>query len=215
MTLRTTLAACVLAIAVVATLVHVEGAQPRAAEPEIVPPPGAEIATFAGGCFWCVESDFDKVEGVLQTVSGYMGGTTAHPTYRQVAAGGTGHAEVVRVAYDPARVSYAKLLDVFWHAVDPYDPRGQFCDRGDPYRTAIFTHTDAQRREAEASKQRLAETGPLKKPIATEITAAGAFTQAEDYHQDYYQKNPLRYRYYRAGCGRDARLEQIWGKRAM
>ena len=172
-------------------------------------------ATFAGGCFWCVKADFDKVPGVLSTTSGYIGGAVANPSYEQVSSKTTCHTEAVEIVFDPARVSYAALVNHFWRTIDPTTRDRQFCDVGSPYRTAIFTHTDAQRREAEASKQRLAETGPLKKPIATEITAAGTFTQAEDYHQDYYQKNPLRYRYYRAGCGRDARLEQIWGKRAM
>jgi len=173
-----------------------------------------ETATFAGGCFWCVEADFDKVDGVVSTTSGYMGGHTKNPTYQAVTAGGTGHLEVVQVKFDPARVSYEKLLEVFWHSIDPYDPAGQFCDKGDSYRTAIFTHTPEQKAAATASKERLMKDNPLKQPIITEVREAAEFTAAEDYHQDYYKTNPLRYMYYRFACGRDARLEQIWGKKA-
>jgi peptide-methionine (S)-S-oxide reductase len=173
-----------------------------------------ETATFAGGCFWCVEADFDKVDGVVSTTSGYMGGHTKNPTYQAVTAGGTGHLEVVQVKFDPARVSYEKLLEVFWHSIDPYDPAGQFCDKGDSYRTAIFTHTPEQKAAATASKERLMKDNPLKQPIVTEVREAAEFTAAEDYHQDYYKTNPLRYMYYRFACGRDARLEQIWGKKA-
>ncbi|MDX2156135.1 MAG: peptide-methionine (S)-S-oxide reductase MsrA [Hyphomicrobiaceae bacterium] len=173
-----------------------------------------EIATFAGGCFWCVESDFDKLDGVLSTVSGFMGGTTASPTYKQVTAGGTGHLEVVQVTFDPKKVSYERLVDHFWRTIDPYDAGGQFCDRGESYTTAVFTHTPEQKRVAEAAKATLEKSGPLQQPIATKIREAGAFTAAEEYHQDYYQKNPLQYRWYRYGCGRDARLEAVWGKKA-
>jgi methionine-S-sulfoxide reductase len=169
-----------------------------------------EIATFAGGCFWCVESDFDKVEGVLSTVSGFMGGKTQNPTYKQVSGGGTGHAEVVQVAYDPARVSYQHLLDVFWRTVDPLDAGGQFCDRGDEYRTGIFTHSAEQQRLAEASKAALDGSRRFDRKIVTAVTPASQFTPAEDYHQDYYKKNPLQYRFYRFNCGRDARLKQLW-----
>lgn len=175
---------------------------------------GTEIATFAGGCFWCVESDFDKVPGVLKTVSGYMGGKTENPTYEQVSAGHTGHAEVVQVTFDPKKVSYKQLVDGFWKTIDPYDAGGQFCDRGDSYRTEIFYHSEEQKKIAEESKANLEKDGPLKEKIATAVTAAGPFTPAEDYHQDYYHKNPVRYSYYRYACGRDARLEQIWGKQA-
>jgi peptide-methionine (S)-S-oxide reductase len=171
-----------------------------------------ETATFAGGCFWCVESDFDKVDGVLSTVSGFMGGTTPKPTYHQVTAGGTGHLEVVQITYDPAKVSYAKLVDYFWRTIDPYDAGGQFCDRGDSYRTAIFTHTPEQKAIAEASKKVLEASGPLKQPIATVVRDAGPFTAAEDYHQNFYQTNPVRYKFYRYGCGRDQRVEAVWGK---
>lgn len=185
----------------------------EARSPAPKPTEGQAVATFAGGCFWCVESDFDKLDGVIVTTSGFMGGTVPNPTYKQVSAGGTGHLEVVQIIYDPKKVTYQKLLDYFWHHVDPYDAGGQFCDRGDSYETAIFAHGDDQKREAEASKAALEKSGPLKQPIATAVRAAGPFTPAEDYHQDYYKKNPLRYSYYRHACGRDARVEQIWGKK--
>jgi peptide-methionine (S)-S-oxide reductase len=171
-----------------------------------------EVATFAGGCFWCVESDFDKVEGVISTVSGYMGGKTPNPTYKEVSNGGTGHLEVVQVTFDPAKVSYKKLVEHFWRTIDPYDAGGQFCDRGESYTTAIFTLTPEQKKIAEESKAELAKNGPLKQPIATVVRDAGPFTAAEDYHQDFYIKNPARYKFYRYGCGRDQRLETIWGK---
>lgn len=172
------------------------------------------VATFAGGCFWCMEPPYDKLPGVLKTTSGYMGGRTANPTYEQVSSGSTGHAEVVQVTYDPAKVSYEKLLEVFWVNVDPTVKDRQFCDSGSQYRTAIFFHDDAQRRAAEASKAALEKTKPFKEPLVTEIAMAGAFTAAEDYHQDYYVKNPVRYNLYRSGCGRDARLKQLWGAKA-
>jgi peptide-methionine (S)-S-oxide reductase len=168
------------------------------------------IATFAGGCFWCVESDFDKVDGVISTTSGYTGGTVANPTYYQVSAGGTGHAEAVEVAYDPSKVTYQKLLDVFWHNHDPFAKNYQFCDHGDQYRPAIFYHDEEQRKLAEASKQ--AVQARFQQPVQTEIVKAGPFYKAEDYHQDYYLKNPTRYKFYRYNCGRDQRLEAIWGK---
>lgn len=181
-----------------------------------VPPAGKSAklvaATFAGGCFWCMEPPYDVLEGVVSTTSGFMGGTTPNPTYRQVTAGGTGHLEVVQVLYDPTKVTYEKLLAIYWRNVDPYDRGGQFCDRGESYTTAIFAHTPEQKKLAEASKATLVASGPLKQPIATAIRDAGPFTAAEDYHQDYYTKNPLRYKYYRYRCGRDARLEAIWGK---
>jgi methionine-S-sulfoxide reductase len=171
---------------------------------------GLEVATFAAGCFWCVESDFDKVEGVVETISGYTGGHTANPTYELVGNGGTGHAEALRVTYDPTKVTYAKLLDHYWRHVDFLDGDGQFCDRGDQYRPAIFTHNDEQKRLAEASKAALAKSHDFGKPIAVEIVPPGEFTPAEDYHQDYYKKNPAKYRYYRTGCGRDARIARLW-----
>ena len=169
-------------------------------------------ATFAGGCFWCVESDFDKVPGVLSTTSGYIGGTVANPSYEQVSSKSTGHAEAVEVVYDPAKVSYEKLLDVFWRSIDPTTKDRQFCDAGSPYRSAIFTHGPAQQAAALASRAALDKSKPFKEPIVTTVEPAGTFYAAEEYHQDYYRKNPVRYRYYRNGCGRDARLQQLWGK---
>lgn len=181
------------------------------------PPPqeGArqlEIATFGSGCFWCTEADFDKVEGVVETISGYMGGTTPNPTYEQVSSGTTGHAEVLQLKYDPARVTYEQLLDVYWRNVDPLDSGGQFCDRGSQYRPVIFYHNEEQKRLAEASKAALEASGRFKQPIVVEIAPASTFTPAEDYHQDFHLRNPLRYMVYRIGCGRDARLEALWGK---
>ncbi len=167
-------------------------------------------ATFAGGCFWCMEPPFDALPGVVSTTSGYAGGNTKNPTYEQVSAGGTGHIEVMQVVFDPAKISYDKLLDVFWRNVDPLDNGGQFCDRGSTYRTAVFYHDDGQKRLAEQSKAAIGKK--LKAPLATELRAAAAFYPAEDYHQDYYRKNPLRYKYYRHSCGRDQRLETLWGK---
>ena len=167
---------------------------------------GQAVATFAGGCFWCMEPPFDKLDGVLATTSGYTGGSKVDPTYEEVSAGGTGHFEAVQVTYDPAKVSYDQLLEVFWRNVDPLDAGGQFCDRGEQYRTAIFVHDDEQRRLAEQSKQALVESQRLGGPIVTEIVAAGPFYPAEEYHQDYYEKNPLRYKFYRWNCGRDQRL---------
>ncbi|HZR82712.1 MAG TPA: peptide-methionine (S)-S-oxide reductase MsrA [Candidatus Binatia bacterium] len=175
---------------------------------------GLERAIFAGGCFWCVEAAFDPVEGVVSTTSGYTGGHLANPTYEQVSAGGTGHAESVEVAYDPSRVTYEKLLDVFWHNVDPISPNRQFCDAGTQYRSAIFYLNDAQREAAEKSKRDLEAAKVLPGPIVTEIVAATAFYPAEEYHQDYYRKNPVRYRFYRSGCGRDRRLKELWGTAA-
>jgi peptide-methionine (S)-S-oxide reductase len=170
------------------------------------------VATFAAGCFWCVEEAFDKVPGVLKTVSGFMGGTVANPSYEQVMTKTTGHAESVQVTYDPGKVSYQQLVDWFWRNVDPLDARGQFCDKGNPYRSVIFYHDAEQKKVAEASKQALETSGRFKQPIVTEIAAAGPFYEAEDYHQDYYKKNPNRYQFYKHGCGRVQRLEQLWGK---
>ncbi len=169
-------------------------------------------AVFAGGCFWCVESDFDKVPGVVSTVSGYTGGKTADPTYRQVTAGGTGHYEAVEITYDPAKVTYEALLTAFWHSVDPTDDGGQFCDRGQSYETAVFVANEEERRLAEASKA--AAQKRLDRPIVTPILPAGPFFVAEDYHQDYYKNNPLRYRYYRFSCGRNSRVKEVWGEHA-
>jgi peptide-methionine (S)-S-oxide reductase len=165
-------------------------------------------AVFAGGCFWCTEADFDKIPGVLATTSGYTGGTLANPTYEKVSAGGTGHVEAVRVTYDPARVSYATLAARFIRTVDPLDAGGSFCDRGFVYRSAFFVATPAQRRVAETIVKRTQVA--LKKPVATLVLPAATFYPAEAYHQDYYKKNPVRYRFYRLNCGRDARLKQLW-----
>ena len=172
------------------------------------PKPGLAVATFASGCFWCTESDFDKVRGVVSTTSGYTGGKVANPTYRQVSSGGTGHAEAVQVVFDPAVVSYEALLDHYWHNVDPFAANRQFCDVGNQYRPEIFFHTEAQRVAAEASKAKMQKM--FRQPIVVAITAAGPFYRAEDYHQDYYKKNSAQYRFYRYGCGRDRRLEEIW-----
>ena len=177
-------------------------------------PPGMAVATFAGGCFWCVESDFDKVPGVTQTISGYTGGNKVNPTYHEVSSGTTGHAESVQVIFDPKKVTYEKLLDVYWVSVDPTVKDRQFCDSGSQYRTAIFYNDESQRKAAEASKAALEKSKPFKQPIVTQIVAAGPFYPAEDYHQDYYKKNPVRYQLYRSGCGRDARLKELWGDRA-
>jgi peptide-methionine (S)-S-oxide reductase len=177
------------------------------------PGPGLAVATFAAGCFWCVEPPYDKTEGVVSTTSGYTGGKVAGATYRQVGMCGTGHTEAVRVVYDPAKVGYDKLLEIYWRNVDPLDAKGQFCDKGEPYRPAIFVHDEEQRRLAEASKAALAASGRFQQPIAVAIEPAADFWIAEDYHQDYYLKNPAKYAYYRWGCGRDARLEELWGKK--
>ena len=168
-------------------------------------------AVFAGGCFWCVESDFDKVPGVVSTTSGYTGGTTANPTYDQVSSHSTGHAEVVAVVYDPSKVSYQRLVEYFWHTIDPTVKDQQFCDRGTPYRSAIFAQNAEQLKVAQASRAALEKSKPFKEGIVTEIVLAGTFYPAEEYHQDYYKKNPIRYKYYRNACGRDARLQQLWG----
>ncbi|GIK85623.1 MAG: peptide-methionine (S)-S-oxide reductase MsrA [Burkholderiales bacterium] len=178
------------------------------------PAPQRAVATFAGGCFWCMEPPYDKLDGVLSTTSGYMGGFKRYPTYEEVSRGVTGHTEVVQVAYDPAKVSYEKLLEVFWRNIDPTVKDRQFCDSGTQYRTAIFVHTPEQRKAAEASKAALEKSKPFRDPIVTPVQDAGEFWPAEDYHQDYYQKNPVRYAYYRNGCGRDARLKQLWGEAA-
>jgi peptide-methionine (S)-S-oxide reductase len=166
-------------------------------------------ATFAGGCFWCMEAPFDQLPGVLSTTSGYTGGNVENPSYWEVSSGMTGHVEAVQVAYDPARVSYEKLLDVFWRNVDPVDEKGQFCDKGGQYRAAIFYHDDDQQRLAETSKGNL--QAKFNQPVVTEIRAATAFYPAEPYHQDYYQTHPVRYKVYRFGCGRDQRLNEVWG----
>ena len=186
---------------------------PLAQGTKITPPTPAGLAkaTLAGGCFWCVESDFDKVPGVISTTSGYIGGKVANPSYEQVSANGTGHAEAVEIVYDPRRVSYEQLVEYFWRTIDPTTKDRQFCDAGSPYRSAIFAHDAQQLAVANASRARLEQSKPFKEPIVTEIALAGPFYAAEDYHQDYYKKNPIRYKYYRTSCGREARIEQLWG----
>ncbi len=170
------------------------------------------VATFAGGCFWCTEADFEKLDGVHAAVSGYTGGHVDAPSYAAVSAGGTGHAEAVEIRFDPDRISYERLLAVFWHSIDPYTADAQFCDRGSQYRSAIFVHDEAQRTAAERSRAALMQQYPTRPPVVTEIVAAQRFWPAEPYHQDSARRNPLRYHYYRRGCGRDRRLDQLWGR---
>jgi peptide-methionine (S)-S-oxide reductase len=174
----------------------------------------SEKATFAGGCFWCMEAPFDKLPGVLSVTPGYSGGQVKNPTYEQVSAGGTGHAESVQIIFDPSKTNYSKLLDVYWRNIDPTVTDRQFCDVGSQYRSAIFYHGEEQRRAALQSKAALEKNKPFKGPVVTEITAAGEFYPAEEYHQHYYRKNPLRYKFYRNGCGRDRRLKELWGSAA-
>lgn len=209
------------AAVVVATVAGVTSSSVSAAEtpkPARAPAPVATVstakATFAGGCFWCMEPPFDGIDGVLSTTSGYIGGTKKNPSYKEVSAGNTGHTEAVEIVYDPKKVSYERLLEVFWRNIDPTVKDQQFCDVGSQYRTGIFTHDDAQKVAAEASKAALVKSKPFKASVVTEITAATTFYPAEDYHQDYYLKNPIRYKYYRNGCGRDARLKELWGAEA-
>ena len=196
---------CVVAVIVAAAT---GAALAQSADPSASP---RALATFAGGCFWCVEADFDKVPGVISTTSGYTGGKVDNPNYNQVSAGATGHTEAVEIAFDPSKVGYQKLLDVFWRNHDPLAKDRQFCDRGDQYRPAIFYHDEEQRKLAEASKKAVQEKF-APRVVQTEIVKAGAFYKAEDYHQDYYEKNPVRYKFYRYNCGRDQRLEELWGK---
>ena len=169
-------------------------------------------AYFAGGCFWCMEEVFEKVDGVLSATSGYMGGTVSNPTYEEVSAGRTGHAESVEVVYDPAKVSYQKLLDAFWRNVDPVTPNAQFCDHGNQYRSAIFFRTDEEKRASDSSKQAIEQSRRFKEPIVTQIVMAPQFYPAEEYHQDFYKKNPIRYKLYKYNCGRAQRLDELWGK---
>jgi peptide-methionine (S)-S-oxide reductase len=202
------LAAGTVLSAVIGTLpAHTQPQQQNAAEK----PQQFAVATFGGGCFWCMEPPFDALPGVISTVSGYTGGKSANPTYERVSAGGTGHAEVVQVRYDPATISYEKLLQVFWRNIDPLAPDRQFCDSGSQYRSAIFYHDAAQRGLAERSKAALEKSAQFDRPIVTQIVPASEFYAAEEYHQDYYVKNPLRYKYYRSSCGRDRRLKELWG----
>jgi peptide-methionine (S)-S-oxide reductase len=194
-------------LAILLSVAAAAGAQAR-------PDANRETAIFAGGCFWCEETAFVGVPGVISVTSGYTGGQVKNPTYEQVSAGGTGHAESVEVVFDPTKISYEKLLDVFWHNVDPTQANGQFCDHGNQYRSAIFYTSESQRKAAEQSKQKLEEQPRFKGKIVTQIVAAGPFYRAEEYHQEFYKKNPTRYHEYRLGCGRDARLKQIWGDAA-
>ena len=177
-----------------------------------LPPGERATAIFAGGCFWCEETAFEGLPGVLSVVSGYTGGHEKNPTYEQVSSGGTGHAESVEVTYDPGKTSYEKLLEVFWHNVDPFQKNGQFCDHGTQYRSAIFYRDEAQRKAAEESKRKLEEDPKFKGKIVTEIVQASTFYPAEEYHQDFYKKNPEEYHSYREGCGRDRRLQELWSK---
>jgi peptide-methionine (S)-S-oxide reductase len=206
------------AMAAAVTAIAVVNSAPASAleKPKPAPAPTAATAkaTFAGGCFWCMEPPFDAIDGVLSTTSGYIGGKQKNPTYKEVSAGYTGHTEAIEIVYDPKKVSYERLLAVFWRNIDPTVKNQQFCDVGSQYRTGIFTHDDAQKVAAEASKAALVKSKPFKSSVVTEITAATTFYPAEDYHQDYYLKNPIRYKYYRNGCGRDARLRELWGAEA-
>jgi peptide-methionine (S)-S-oxide reductase len=170
------------------------------------------LATFAGGCFWCMEPPFDELDGVISTISGYSGGHTQDPNYQQISSGTTGHTEVVQITYDPDKISFRELLEVYWVNIDPTTPDRQFCDQGSQYRSALFYHDEEQKQLIEQSKQTLDKTKPFKQPIVTEIIPFERFYAAEDYHQDYYRKNPIRYKYYRYACGRDKRLQTLWGK---
>jgi peptide-methionine (S)-S-oxide reductase len=196
------------------SLIAAFAASQAIAATKVVVPPGHAVATFAGGCFWCMEPPYDKLPGVTATISGYTDGKTPNPSYEAVSSGSTGHAEAVQVVYDPKKVSYEKLLEVFWVNIDPTVKDRQFCDSGTQYRTGIYVHDEAQRKAAEASLEALKKSKPFKQDIVTPVVPASAFYPAEDYHQDYYMKNPVRYNFYRTGCGRDARLKELWGDRA-
>lgn len=185
----------------------------HANEPLTTGPEGTEMAVFAGGCFWCTEADFDKMPGVVDTVSGYIGGEAKTADYEQVSSGNTEHIEAVAVFYDPQKTSYAKLVEAFWPTIDPVTPNAQFCDQGPQYRSALFYANEEQQRTLQASVSELSASGKLDKPIVTEILPQKAFFPAEEYHQNYYEKNPIRYTFYRTRCGRDARLEELWGDR--
>lgn len=204
MSKRSATTTVLLALAVMSLPVH--------ADDTPAPKDGIGIATFGSGCFWCTESDFDKLPGVLTTVSGYMGGTTKRPTYEDVGSGRTGHAEVLQITYDSTKLSYADVLEHFWKTTDVTDAGGQFCDRGSQYRPVIFTHDAEQERLAKAGRAAIDQSGKLPKPVAVEIAPKAEFTRAETYHQDFYRKDPGRYFSYRVGCGRDAKLDRLWGK---
>ena len=212
MRLRPVTLAAILSLAALAGLFLAAHSSARAAGTALPPPgPGLARATFAGGCFWCMEPPFERLKGVKQVISGYTGGSRVDPTYEEVSSGGTGHRESVQVVYDPAQVTYEQLLDVFWHNVDPTTSNRQFCDVGEQYSTAIFYHDEDQKRLALASREEIEKTKPFKEAVVTPVLAAGEFYKAEGYHQDYYKKNPVRYRFYRWNCGRDQRLKQLWG----
>ena len=185
---------------------------PQAGETPEAAPAGMERATFAGGCFWCMEPPFDRLDGVISTTSGYTGGRTASPTYEEVSAGGTGHAEAVEILYNPKKIRYEALLEVFWRNIDPTAADRQFCDLGNQYRSEIFYLSENQKRLAEQSRTALEKSKPFREPIVTKINPATVFTPAEEYHQDFYKKNPVRYKFYRYNCGRDARLKALWGE---
>jgi peptide-methionine (S)-S-oxide reductase len=208
---RRAAASCVAPVAALLLAAALPGARAQTTAAGAAPAATAK-ATFAGGCFWCVEADFDKVPGVKSTTSGYTGGQVPNPSYAQVSARGSGHAEAVEIVFDPAVVSYGRLLEIYWRSIDPTTRDRQFCDVGSPYRTAIFVHDEQQLKAARESLAALEQRKPFPEPIVTQIVPAGPFYPAEDYHQDYYRKNPLRYQLYRSGCGRDARLQQLWGK---
>jgi peptide-methionine (S)-S-oxide reductase len=216
MRLRPVALAAALAAVTLAALALLAGQRAaRAAGTEVPSPaPGLSRATFAGGCFWCMEPPFEKLPGVVDVISGYTGGPLRNPTYEQVSSGGTGHLEAVQVVYDRSRVSYETLLDVFWRNVDPTMPNRQFCDVGEQYGTAIFHHDDEQKKLALESKARIERTRRFAEAVVTPVRPAVAFYRAEEYHQDYYRKNPIRYRFYRYNCGRDQRLKQLWGEEA-
>lgn len=201
-----------LAIAAGITIAATGCGRPEAVAAPLDLPPGSAAAIFAGGCFWCTESDFEKLPGVLAAESGYTGGKTANPSYQEVSSGATGHTEAVRVIYDPKVVSYEKLVDHFWRTIDPTVKDRQFCDIGSQYRSGIYWQNEAERKVAEASREALAKSGRFRQ-VHTEVLAASEFYPAEEYHQDYYRKNPIRYDYYRTGCGRDARLRELWGNK--
>lgn len=201
----------VLGVALTSASGMVASAGTQVSAPAAIPDPTPAIAIFAGGCFWCMEPPFDELPGVISTTSGYVGGRVVNPSYEQVSSGTTGHAEAVEIRYDPARVSYAKLLEVFWRNVDPLTANAQFCDGGEQYRSAIFYRDAEQRRLAEESKAAIEKKQRFSSPIVTQIVPASTFYPAEDYHQDYYKKNPVRYKFYRTSCGRDRRLKEVWG----
>lgn len=212
MRINTTAILAIIAATAAGTLAFLASAYAEDTDTLEIKPMNVKEAVFAGGCFWCVEKDFDHVEGVVDTVSGYTGGTLDNPTYKQVSYEDTGHYEAVKVTYDPSVVTYPELLEYYWRTVDPTDDGGQFCDRGHSYKTAIFVSSDDERQTAQASKSAIDDSGVLDQPIVTPILDASTFWPAEGYHQNYYRKNPLRYNYYRRSCGRDKKVDQVWAR---